>query len=303
MNVPVVLLVYKRPQLTQLLVETLRAARVKKIFVFADGPASAHDEPLCTQTKNIINTIDWTHDVYTEFSPTNMGLGNRVVSGLNHVFSQVEQAIVLEDDCIPHPDFWSFCQTMLRYYKEDNAIMHISGTNVVHRHTASLPSSYFFSRHALPCWGWATWARAWKNFNPQYKTWQQHKQQLRQLITEQNYHTCNAVFDTLAKGNIDSWDVQWMIDIWQHHGTVVVPKNNLIANLGNGEGSSYMPQLSQFANMHTHAISTQLIHPPQIEYPFDKLYEDQIVELMKEFMAHNKLKSLSNIKPPVWLKQ
>jgi len=302
MNVPVVLFVYKRPTLTRQLVEILRRVQIKTFFVFGDGPRCADEESLCRETKEIFTNIDWAENVHLVFSDTNLGLGNRVISGLNHVFSMVDRAIVLEDDCMPHENFWMFCETMLERYNSCENIMHIGGTNLLHQYTAGIEESYFFSRHALPCWGWASWARAWQKFNTKFNTWEKKSEQLVKILKRENRKICSSVFDTLAKGNIDSWDVQWMIDIWENAGAVVMPKSNLVSNIGTGEGASYMPEQTQFARIITNSLAKELIHPQTTECFFDKLYEDKLVELMKDFMQHNKNKSLAEIKSPNWVK-
>lgn len=117
----------------------------------------------CATARAIIDQVDWDCEVLTKYSEVNMGCKQRVSSGLNWVFDNVDEAIVLEDDCLPHPSLLRFCDELLEKYRNDERILMITGTNYL-VDANKTPYSYFFTRH-FSVWGWATWRRAWATYD------------------------------------------------------------------------------------------------------------------------------------------
>jgi hypothetical protein len=138
--------------------------------VIADGYSGddKHEMQKCIETRKIIDGVDWECDVRKNYSETNLGCARRVSSGLDWVFNQVEEAIILEDDCLPDPSFFRFCTDLLERYRSDNRIFSISAQNFYGQ--AVPEASYYFSRYHH-CWGWATWKRAWQHFDFEMKLW------------------------------------------------------------------------------------------------------------------------------------
>src|SRR5205823_2703298 len=119
-------------------------ARPRQLFLVADGPRSDHpdDAELCRQTRAVVERVDWECDVRTIYSDSNLGIRRRIKSGLDAVFSEVEEAVVLEDDCAPSPSFFPFCDDMLARHRDDERIMAVSGFNPLGRSPTSF--SYTF---------------------------------------------------------------------------------------------------------------------------------------------------------------
>ena|ERR1035437_285754 len=162
---PVVLIIYNRPEKTEKVFSVIKKIKPSQLFIIADGPKDSADKRLCDQARTIINSIDWNVDLKTNLSDYNMGNVPRTISGLNWVFEHVDRAVILEDDCVPHLSFFQFCGTLLDHYSDDIEVMHISGYNIMQQ-IPDKNTSYFFSNHILPPWGWATWRRAWEKYNP-----------------------------------------------------------------------------------------------------------------------------------------
>ena len=163
LKTPVVFLIFRRPDLTARVFEAIRQAQPAKLLIVADGDRNEEEAILCQQARAVTEQIDWDCEVLTNFSDTNLGCKRRVSSGLDWAFSQVEEAIILEDDCLPHPDFFHFCSELLTHYKDDTRIWNICGHNFQDAQWRG-DGSYYFSRYADP-WGWATWQRAWKHYD------------------------------------------------------------------------------------------------------------------------------------------
>src|SRR5260370_10031212 len=125
---PVALFVFNRPHLTARSYDLIRQAKPRRIFIVGDGPRVGHpdDLELCRATRRIVSSPDWKCDLQTNFAEENLGSGCRVSSGLAWVFSQCEEPIVLEDDCVPSRSFFNFCTTLLTYYLHAERVMQLS---------------------------------------------------------------------------------------------------------------------------------------------------------------------------------
>ncbi len=234
LSTPVGFIIFNRPDLTEKVFAAIAQAKPQKLFVIADGPRFPEEVEKCKQTRAIINKVNWDCEVLTNFSDTNLGCGRREASGFDWVFSQVEEAIFLEDDTLPAPSFFSFCEAMLERYRHDQRIMHINGDNSVNQDRTS--DSYYFSKY-MHGWGWASWQRAWQPYDYYMKTWPEFKQAglLKQVCEdpyEQKYWT--AIFEQMYQDPqvIDTWDYQWTYTCWSQGGLTIAPNKNLISNLG-----------------------------------------------------------------------
>lgn len=171
LNTPVAFIIFNRPDTTRRVFEMIRQAQPPKLLVIADGARENHpsDRQNCAAAKGIIAEVDWDCEVTTNYSDRNLGCRDRLASGLNWVFEQVPEAIILEDDCLPHSSFFRFCEEMLLKYRNDNRIMHIGGNNFQMQKSRT-NDSYYFSRYNH-CWGWASWGRAWQHYDVDMKLW------------------------------------------------------------------------------------------------------------------------------------
>jgi hypothetical protein len=233
----IALCIFNRPDLTARVFDAVRQAQPQKLFLIADGPRNAGDERKCEQTRVVVQKVDWPCEVHRNYSDTNLGCGRRLPTGLDWVFGHVEDAIVLEDDCLPHPDFFPFCAELLERFRGDERIAQISGTNVCGG-VVPQEASYSFSIYPSN-WGWATWRRAWKKFDQGIVNWTMvrserlhwgffPKREERQYFEE--------VWDALYEGRIvDVWDCQWVFACMAHHMLSVRPSVNLVSNIGFGK--------------------------------------------------------------------
>lgn len=165
--------IFNRPDRTQQVFQAIREAQPSQLLVIADGPRSGHPNDLedCQITRSIIDQVDWDCEVLTNFSDINLGCRQRISSGLDWVFEQVEEAIILEDDCLPDPSFFPYCQELLERYRDTPEVMMISGNNFQFGHNP-VEHSYYFS-HYGHVWGWATWRRAWQKYDNSLAQWPQ----------------------------------------------------------------------------------------------------------------------------------
>ncbi len=270
MKTPVAFIIFKRPNTTERVFEAIRQAKTPKLFVIADGPRIDHpgEAEKCEATRAIIERIDWDCEVIKNYSDTNLGCAKRVSSGLDWVFSNIEEAIVLEDDCVPHPTFFQFCEELLEKYRYDTRIASISGANfqLGRRRT---PYSYYFSIHNH-CWGWASWRRAWQQFDITMKLWKEIQSQgfLNDLLIDfKAVKYWEKRFQEIYDNPLDTvWDYQWTFACWIQSSLGIIPNRNLISNIGFGVDSTHFTSTKKnpFGDMHTEKMEFPLKHPPFI---------------------------------------
>jgi hypothetical protein len=264
MKTPVVLLIFNRPEPTQKVFEAIRKTKPNKLLVVADGPRKnkVGEIEKCLETRAILDGVDWECEVLTNYSDINLGCKVRVSTGIDWVFEQVEEAIILEDDCLPDPTFFRFCEELLDYYRHDTRIMAICGNNYIfgqNRHT----DSYYFSRD-FHCWGWASWRRAWQYYDPEMKLWSKVKnkgwlEDIFQDSTSVAYW--KLILQSVYDEKINSWAYRWMLSCWIQNGLTILPNVNLISNIGYGESATNTTKKDKLSNMDTRAMEFPLKHP------------------------------------------
>ncbi|MDJ0846204.1 TylF/MycF/NovP-related O-methyltransferase [Crocosphaera sp.] len=262
LTTPVAFLIFKRPELTQRVFNAIATVKPKKLLVVADGPASEADEEKCRQTRAIIQQVDWECEVLTNFAEKNLGCKKRISSGLDWVFSQVEEAIILEDDCLPGTSFFQFCQTLLDYYRHDERIMHISGDNFQLGQSRT-QYSYYFSKYPH-VWGWATWRRAWKHYDVGMEDWPTFRDsgKLGAVFPDSHEHQYwTDLLERTYQGKMDTWDFPWGYSCWSQNGLTVLPDVNLVTNIGFGTDATFKKDNHPLANLPTQSIGT-IEHPP-----------------------------------------
>ncbi|AFY61431.1 hypothetical protein [Synechococcus sp. PCC 6312] len=235
LNIPIVIFVFNRPQSTERLIERLRSVKPTILFIVADEARSIHSKEIdqCQKVRAIIETIDWPCEVVKNYADRHLGCGYCISRGINWVFTQVEEAIFLEDDCLPVPSFFQFCSELLERYREEHRVTQICGTNPLGKWKSN-EQSYHFSLYGS-AWGWATWKRAWKYYDHGISAYSQSNvlQSIAQLIKhpeEFEHFQKGCVF---ALRNLSHcWDYQWSFAQLSQGGLSVVPSQNLVQNVG-----------------------------------------------------------------------
>ena len=267
MKSPVGLFMFRRPDTTARVLEAIRAARPSLLLVVADGPRADRpdDAAACADTRALIDGIDWPCEVRREFAAENMGCRRRVASGLAWVFSQVPEAIILEDDCVPDQTFFPFCDELLERYRDDPRVAQISGANNQKGRRRGT-HSYFFSRYNN-VWGWASWRRAFALYDVDMGRWPELRDShwLASVLGDRRMeHYWTQQFQAVYDGRIDTWDYQWIYSTWLHSMVSLVPNRNLVKNIGFGPGASHTPVQDPFASDRLEAIDFPLDHPSSV---------------------------------------
>jgi hypothetical protein len=264
---PVALFVYHRPDLTRRVLETVRAARPTQLLVVADGPSPQQpdDARLCRETQDVLGGVDWPCRLRTHFSTSNLGVPQRLATGLDWVFSQVPEAIVLEDDCIPDATFFRFCSELLTRYRDEQRVYMVRGSNFLAGRRLE-PSSYYFSRF-FNIWGWATWARAWRHFDVNMKRWPECRDSgwLERVLPQRMVPQMRNIFDETHAGRLPEWSFPWQFAGLLHNAVAATPSTNLVTNAGFGTGASYFRDPHHhYARLRTGSMQFPLSHPAPI---------------------------------------
>jgi hypothetical protein len=264
MNAPVALFVFNRPETTARVIEAIRAAAPPLLLVVADGPRPGvpADETACREVRALVDRADWSCRVRTNYADANLGCRDRLASGIDWVFDEVPEAILLEDDTLPDPTFFRFADELLGRYREDDRVMCISGDNFQGgRRRGS--ASYYFSRYSH-IWGWATWRAAWARYDRDLTRWPHLRADgwLANILRDPadiKYWT--DVFDRVARGDFDTWDYQWLFTCWAEGGLTVLPNQNLVTNIGFASSATHTSGDSPLAELPTEPMEFPLVHP------------------------------------------
>lgn len=265
---PIALLIFKRPNTTQKVLEVIRQVRPATLLVVSNFPPDDKPEQIeqCQATRALIEQIDWPCRVLKNYADTYLSCKERISSGLNWVFETVDRAIILEDDCIPDPTFFGYCEELLDRYADDARVMAITGDNF------DLPLrqphySYYFSRYTH-FWGWATWRRAWQHYDVTMRLLPEFLEAgwLSTLLQDPAaVQWWEKTLQGVYSDQKDTWDYQWIFSCWVQGAACIVPRVNLVSNLGFDKDAAHNRDAFDWrANLPTSPIELPLAHPPFI---------------------------------------
>lgn len=267
LNTPVLFIVFNRPETTVQVFEAIRKARPKQLFVAADGPRAGKEgeKERCEEARRIATNVDWDCELKTLFREENIGCGRGPAEAITWFFEQVEQGIILEDDCLPAQSFFKFSEELLNRYSNDQVVQMIAGANLL-EDWDSCKDSYLFSTKG-GMWGWSTWRRAWNKFD--YFVGPLRKERIQKLFFQNisNPGERKVYFDALMQAvnnpeTITFWDYQWVFSRLYNGQITIVPKINMIKNIGFGENATHTyDKESRLAKLRIDDIEFPLAHP------------------------------------------
>jgi hypothetical protein len=265
---PIALFVFNRPETTRRVFHAISQVRPSRLLLVADGPRTGRPDDTvgCSQVREILSQVDWPCEVFRNVSETNLGCQERIISGLDWVFSVVEEAIILEDDCLPDPSFFPFCQELLERYRGDSRVASITGTNLLEKYLDT-EASYYFSRIG-GIWGWATWRSEWLRYDRHLEDWPKLRGE--KMLSESfdqpkavAYWT--GIFDAMHENRgPNTWDYQWLYTHLKNKALTIVPRVNLVANIGFGAGATHTGEVDSRLTPSAKAIKFPLRHPSSL---------------------------------------
>jgi hypothetical protein len=233
----VFLAIFNRPETTQVVIESLAQVRPHALYIAADGPRAnvVGDEERCAAARQVATSIDWPCELHTLMHDRNLGCAGNTSTGITWFLDNVPEGVILDDDCVPSVSFYRFCQELLEYYRENPRIMHIAGNSHQYGRRRGA-GSYYFSRYAN-FWGWATWRRAWRLYDPDLRpTWELK----------------------------DDWSAPWQLSMEASKGIAIVPNVNLVKNIGFGPGATHTDTPLRAALVEAEEMRFPMVHPRDI---------------------------------------
>ncbi|MDF2633462.1 MAG: hypothetical protein K0R78_336 [Pelosinus sp.] len=296
LTTPVVFIIFNRPDFTRKIFVEIRKVRPRQLFVIADGYRENKDGEMekCAEVRKIIEEVDWNCEVSTNFSDIHLGCGKRISSGLDWVFARVEEAIILEDDCLPDATFFYFCQELLNKYRYDTRVASISGNNFQFGYH-QIPCSYYFSRY-FHMWGWATWRRVWKQYDFDMSLWpevrdsqwlfdffasvevqeDEEQRKIKVLGGSSAIESWYGKFESTYTRLVDTWDYQFFLCCLLQNGLQAIPNVNLVSNIGfNVEATHTINVNSRLANVPAETMEFPLKHP---RFVFCNIRADEYIQ-------------------------
>lgn len=293
-NVPVYINFFNRPDTLKKVFEAVQKARPCFLYLSCDGAREGNSADLekISQCQRIVSNIDWECEVIRDYSDKNLGCGMRMFSGISSAFKYVDRLIILEDDCVPNQSFFTFCEEVLERYKDDQRINMISGMNHLGAYE-NTKYSYLFAKTGS-CWGWATWTRAWDNveYDMPFMVEPETLKLLSKAVTPKGYGDYlinlgkSRYHDYLAGNKLSAWTFQHGMSIHLNSQLIIVPRENLITNVGLAADSTHavnsikkLPKATQgLFNMETYDINLPLKHPRYIIENVD--YAEKVGKIM-----------------------
>ena len=298
-NTPILFIIFNRPETTKKVFEIIRQIKPSKLFIAADGPRSdkLDEVHLCDESRKTVSKIDWQCEVKTLYREKNLGCKIAVSSAINWFFENAEEGIILEDDCLPDPSFFIFCEQMLERYRNDLRIMHIGGDNFQFGRQRG-NGDYYFSKMSH-VWGWATWRRAWKYYDVEMKSLEDFikNNYIKDIFNNKKIiDNWLKILNETKNNEIDTWDYQWTYTIWSQNGLSIIPNKNLVGNIGFGNNATHTKTMTDsIRNNRVHTLFIKK-HPAIIarDYNADVYYNTMKINIIDRIQ--NKILNLLKIK-------
>lgn len=265
-STPILFIIFNREDTVRRSFEIIRNRRPTRLYIAADGPRNNKDgeKVLCESTRKIVENIDWPCVVHRKYRDENVGTKINMSEAITWFFENEEEGIILEDDCLPNQTFFTFCEVLLSKYRNVDKVKMISGNNFQFGKTYG-NESYYFS--LLPSiWGWATWRRAWKDYDITMKSYPEFKKskKIRHMLHDTNMQRFMlGLFEKVYKNQMNTWAARWIFAIYDKGGVAILPSVNLVSNVGFGETATHTKSDTVLDSIKAESIET-IIHPAHI---------------------------------------
>ena len=265
---PILLITFNRPDHVRQVLAEIRKQQPAQLFVCQDGAREGNeiDRVKCQEVRDVITElVDWPCELHTLYQERNLGCGPGPAAGIDWFFSQVDRGIIMEDDCLPHPDFFAYCEDMLNRYNNNPNVQFINAT--LYHDRWHCEASYGFSRYMVTG-AWAAWRETWQGFDidmHSWDAWQFRRQVLRltHSTTEANwwYWKLKEIQKDTSKKSY--WDYQMQMHLFKNAAVTIHPKTNLVSNIGFDTEGTHTLSNDGRGDREVYPI-LQLVHPNAI---------------------------------------
>ncbi len=277
----ILLLLYKRPEFAKKQLDMLlNICPDSQVFVSIDGPKNIKDQGVF-KTKKVVSEYKtkFKKNLIIKSSSKNLGCRHGVESAIDWFFKHVDRGIILEDDCVPDPTFFKYCNQLLNKYQNDSRVGMISGTNPFVN--SGLEYSYLFSNQSI-VWGWATWKNRWQDYQEVAKNG-------KEIILDKNIKSSLftkttpkhlGIFKKVIENKIDTWDYIWYITNIVYSRFCVIPNTNLISNTGFQKDATHTKIKTDQANLKIIPLTFPMTHP--IYYVTNPHFESKYLKQVRK---------------------
>lgn len=282
MKQPVLFLIFNSTETSIKVFQQIKDYKPSEIFISADGGRDEIEHKSCEDLRELIlSQIDWDCKIHKNFYSMNQGCQKAVSGGINWFFQNVNSGIILEDDCLPINGFFDFCEAMLEHYKDDDCVMHITGTAM--SQMSDNPNEYFFSI-SPNIWGWATWRRAWEKYQINLNDINPASFKIKLKDFGFNDHMISHILYRLRftkKHPHYTWDYKWSIVNYLNLGLTIHPAKNLILNIGFDQNATNTFKMPTYYNTLTSSDGFQFIEKKEAKMNW-KYFNDIAPDIYKK---------------------
>jgi len=278
---PIALFVYNRPDHTRRTLSYLKKnvlADESRLFIFSDAAKTQADEDKVNEVRQIIADVSGFKSVKVIQRKQNMGLAASIIDGVTQLVNEYGTVIVFEDDLLSSPFTLQYFNEALTQYANEDRVMHI-GAYMYGLKEKALPQTFLF--RAATSWGWATWARAWKNFEPDIDTLMKQfdKQKINRFSIEGTMNFWKQMQGFKA-GKNNSWAIRWYASIFLKSGLTLNPSHSLVHNIGNDGSGTH--------SNNEHMYSVQVAQKPVTSFPDVIEENEKAYQAIRNFLKHRK---------------
>lgn len=294
LNVPVLLITYKRLETTQRVLDSIAKVAPAKLYIAsnAPNPLLPDDEAKVKEVRDFFEKrIDWPCRIIKLYRTEHVNAKESISSAITWFFDNEPEGIILEDDCVVDASFYFFAQECLAKYRHRPEVFQISASNF-QKGCKRGDASYYFSRYNH-IWGWAGWRRSWRHYASfsNAVTKETHKASVYRLFSRKQDRTYwMAMYNYISTGNIDTWDYQWMFCAWAQGGHAIIPSVNLVENIGFGkEATNTLNPTKDVLSLRAHSLPFPVLHPAKIQYDdeADDFTSDNFFFISRSYRFHH----------------
>ena len=262
---PILLFTYNRLNHTQHCIKSLQQnllAQDSELFIYSDAAKTKEQEDEVQAVRSYLHTIQGFKQITIIEREENWGLACNIIDGVTTRVNAYGKVIVLEDDLIVAPHFLEFMNDALEVYKDEPRVGHIQACDFTKN--PSLPDTFLIKWTGS--WGWATWDRAWKHFNPDGKA----------LLAELESKKLTYTFDFNGKygftrmlrrqieGKNNSWAIRWNASLFLKNILSLNVGRSLVQNVGfDGSGTNCGGGGLYASDIYLERLPVRLISPIQ----------------------------------------
>ena len=284
-KIAILLIAFNRSNIKQVF-DRIKVVKPRRLYIAVDESTNDTQCKICKETTSIVSHIDWECQVFKLYQEKNQGYDKHCFHSISWFFEQEPEGIILEDDCVPSLSFFGYCTTLLKKFRNDERIGHISGSNYQFGKNRG-DGTYYYS-NLTHVSGWAGWRRVWQEHCLNENKYDLFNQldYLSNLPSHAPFqYRWNRLFNIVNHSNEHFWEVKYAYTNLINNRLSIIPNKNLITKIAYYDKMPHAIKNHPFTNIKNEEID-HIVHPsficPDIEadlYSQTKEYNTSFEEL------------------------